>query len=256
VLGSTQPGKIGEYVRRVVSGIGDDGLLQRFSMAVWPDMSPDWEEHDRYPDSQYKHTAFEAFRHLDRVDAASVNAEADPDGRDDGSGFLRFDPEAQEIFRDWRRGFEPRVRNGELHPALESHLAKYRKLVPSLALIHHLANRGTGPVNGDAVLAALSWADYLEAHAHRIYQSGTAGELDGTKLILRALKQGRLEGTFTARDVLRRNWSPLREDAAKVRGALDLLVEYQWLRCETMAPGASGGRPSAAYRVNPKGFAR
>jgi putative DNA primase/helicase len=37
---------------------------------------------------------------------------------------------------------EKRLR-GDLHPALESHLAKYRKLVPALALICHLVDGGT-----------------------------------------------------------------------------------------------------------------
>src|SRR5262249_3470472 len=38
LLVTTQPGRIGEYVRRVhASGSGDDGLLQRFGLAVWPD---------------------------------------------------------------------------------------------------------------------------------------------------------------------------------------------------------------------------
>lgn len=253
VLGSTQPGKISEYVRRVVSGIGDDGLLQRFSMAVWPDMSPDWQEHDRYPDSQYKQAAFDAFQHLDRLDAVGVNAETDQFAKGDGRGFLRFCPEAQEIFRDWRRGLELRLRSDELHPALESHISKYRKLVPSLALIHHLANRGAGAVDDASLLAALAWAEFLEAHAHRIYQSATAGELDGAKVILRALRQGRLEGTFTTRDVVRRSWAPMGRDVPKVQAAIDLLADYHWLRAEAVE---TGGRPSTLYRVNPKGLAR
>ena len=38
LLGSTQPGRIAEYIRRAISGAGgDDGLIQRFSLLVWPD---------------------------------------------------------------------------------------------------------------------------------------------------------------------------------------------------------------------------
>ncbi len=41
LLGSTQPGRIAEYMRRAVSGgAGDDGLIQRFGLLVWPDQSP------------------------------------------------------------------------------------------------------------------------------------------------------------------------------------------------------------------------
>ncbi len=45
LLGSTQPGKLREYVARMISGgAGDDGLIQRFGMMVWPDLSPNWKE--------------------------------------------------------------------------------------------------------------------------------------------------------------------------------------------------------------------
>ena len=41
VLGTTQPGTISEYVRRATSGgRGDDGMIQRFGLAAWPDTSP------------------------------------------------------------------------------------------------------------------------------------------------------------------------------------------------------------------------
>jgi Protein of unknown function (DUF3987) len=50
--------------------------------------------------------------------------------------FLRFDPAAQEIFDDWRAELEQRQRAED--PVLLSHLAKYRSLMPSLALILHL----------------------------------------------------------------------------------------------------------------------
>ncbi|MBX9665916.1 DUF3987 domain-containing protein, partial [Novosphingobium sp.] len=40
LLGSTQPSLLQNYVRGVIDGTSmDDGLLQRFSMTVWPDMS-------------------------------------------------------------------------------------------------------------------------------------------------------------------------------------------------------------------------
>src|SRR3546814_10544767 len=68
------------------------------------------------------------------------------DPYDKGGAYLRVDDAGFELFREWRAGLEHRLRSGELHPAVESHLAKYRKLVPSLALIHHLAGFGSGAV--------------------------------------------------------------------------------------------------------------
>lgn len=37
VLGGIQPAKISPYLRSMSSGTGDDGLLQRFQLLVWPD---------------------------------------------------------------------------------------------------------------------------------------------------------------------------------------------------------------------------
>ena len=51
LVGGIQPGKLQTYARQAVQGgNGDDGLLQRFQLIVWPDISPDWENIDRAPD--------------------------------------------------------------------------------------------------------------------------------------------------------------------------------------------------------------
>ena len=64
--------------------------------------------------------------------------------------FFRFDEAAAAEFLAWRRGLEVRLRSDSLSPALEGHLAKYRKLVPALALIDHLAEGGNGGVGKEA----------------------------------------------------------------------------------------------------------
>jgi hypothetical protein len=52
LLGSTQPGRLAEYVRRATDGgSGDDGLIQRFGLLAWPDQDPEWRENDRHPNS-------------------------------------------------------------------------------------------------------------------------------------------------------------------------------------------------------------
>ena len=56
-----------------------------------------------------------------------------------------------------------------MSPALEGHVAKYRKLVPALALINHLADSGDGLVGIEALLKALAFSRYLESHARRVY---------------------------------------------------------------------------------------
>ncbi len=38
MLGGIQPGPLESYLREVFGGRGDDGLLQRFQLVVWPDV--------------------------------------------------------------------------------------------------------------------------------------------------------------------------------------------------------------------------
>jgi Protein of unknown function (DUF3987) len=59
--------------------------------------------------------------------------------------FLRFDPAAQEHFDSWRADLEQRLRAEDDHPVLLSHVAKYRSLMPSLALIAVVARDGGRP---------------------------------------------------------------------------------------------------------------
>jgi hypothetical protein len=83
--------------------------------------------------------------------------------------WLRFAPAGQTLFDAWRADLERRILGDSLHPALESHLTQCRSLVPSLALLCHLADSPDGgPVGRASVLRALAWSAYLESHAQRI----------------------------------------------------------------------------------------
>ncbi|PWT94424.1 MAG: hypothetical protein C5B53_13205 [Candidatus Melainabacteria bacterium] len=251
ILGSTQPGKIARYLASAVRcDSGDDGLIQRFGMMVWPDVSPTWQDVDRPLNTESKRAAFNLFKILDEMNPLARGAKQDVgfDGENEGIPYLRFDDAAQEIFRDWRAKLEPQLRSGELHPALESHFGKYRKLVPSLALAIHLANGGHGPVNEVAILTALAWADYLETHARRAYASVTMVETTTAKAIAAKIKSGALKGEFLSHDVWRPGWSML-TDRNEVQKGLDLLVDMDWLG---IRQEPTGGRPRTIYTINPR----
>ena len=95
LLGSTQPGRLAEYMRRAIAGgAGDDGLIQRFSLLVWPDQSPEWREVDRYPNSDARAAAWETFERLDKLDPDAIGAERD---QFKIMPFLRFDDAAQGV---------------------------------------------------------------------------------------------------------------------------------------------------------------
>ena len=72
MIGGIQPGRIQEYVRGAVAGgSGDDGLLQRFGLLVWPDNAGEFVHVDQWPDSPAKQTAWAVFNRLAALRPAS-----------------------------------------------------------------------------------------------------------------------------------------------------------------------------------------
>jgi Protein of unknown function (DUF3987) len=246
LLGSTQPGRLAEYVRRAVSGgAGDDGLIQRFGLLVWPDQNGDWTECDRWPDTAARETAWRTFDRLESLDIDAIGAERE---QFEALPFLRFDDHAQGEFAEWRADLEKRIRAADMAAALESHLAKYRKLVPALALIDHLADGGTGPIAKRPLARALAFTEYLETHARRAYGAGTASEAATAKLILSRIRKGDLPEGFAAREIQRKAWSGLTDNEA-IRAGLDLLADLDWIEPKTTD---TGGRPRVGYTINPR----
>ncbi len=169
----------------------------------------------------------------------------------DALPFLQFDDAAQDVFAEWRADLERRLRSADLSPALESHLSKYRKLVPALALINHLADRGVGAVSEAATLRALAFAEYLESHARRAYAAGSEAESVAAKAILARIRKGEIADGFTLRDVHQKGWANL-TDRDQVKAGLDLLCDLDWLVAKIEQ---TGGRPRTTYSINPGALA-
>jgi putative DNA primase/helicase len=247
LLGGTQPARLSGYIAQAVKGgAGDDGLIQRFGLMVWPDVSPDWQNVDRPPDADAKKKAYEVFGRLDKLDPFSIGAEQDVgfDGDPEGIPYLRFDPDALALFNEWRADLEKKVRSDDLHPALESHFAKYRKLVPALALITHLVDGETGPVTESSTLKALAWAEYLESHARRCYSAVTQEEVRAAREIKKKIANGSLKPPFSSRDVWRPRWAGLDRNAAA--SGLATLVDYGHLLIKQVE---TEGRSATLYYV-------
>jgi hypothetical protein len=245
LLGSTQPGRIAEYVSRANQGDGgDDGLIQRFGLLVWPDQDPEWKNTDRYPNSDARERAWVTFELLDKLDPNAIGAERDTF---EPLPFLRFDDRAQAVFTEWHGVLERRLRGGDLTTSLESHLAKYRKPVPAVALLNHLAEGGAGRIEEASLVRALALAEYLETHAKRVYGAGSAHETAVAKLILTHIRKGEIQDGFAARDIYRRAWTGL-NDSAQVNGALELLADFDWIAPRLVKTAT---RSATVYSINP-----
>jgi len=256
MLGGIQPGRLRSYlVDALEDGPSNDGLIQRFQLLVWPDTPADWRYVDRKPNAACEEIASQVFRRL-------VQLESDNPLR------FRFDLEAQELFVEWLADLESKVRGGELHAALVSHLSKYRSLMPSLALLFELADRVAGGFDGfvganpgesqnfwvslEHAKQAAAWCDYLESHARRVYSCVTTSRMRAARELADKIKQRKVgaNGSFTCRDVYIKGWSGLDSPEA-VKLAVEVLQDANWVREVVSEPGPFGGRPPNRYAVNP-----
>ena len=252
MIGGIQPGRIQEYVRGAVSGgSGDDGLLQRFGLAVWPDHTGTYTHVDEWPNSSAKELAWQVFQ---RLAALQPTSESEPT-------VWRFSPAAQKIFVDWLVPFENELRGDTLHPAMVSHLAKYRKLIPALALIFAMVDTpdSGGEIHEPELSRALAWGRYLRTHANRLYAAGVAPETTNAASLMAKIKANTRGGqdamaltSFTPRQIVQKGWAGL-GDTDAVRKAADLLVDYGWLHREVVqsADELGRGRNSERYVVHP-----
>lgn len=235
LMGGIQPGPLRAYIAQAnAGGAGDDGLLQRMQLLVWPDRGDEWRNVDEWPDTTAKTRAYSVFERLDQIgDPTSTEIPA-----------IRFDDAGQDAFNAWREVFERRFYAEDMPPALEAHLTKYRSLVPSLALIFHLIDTPDAPAVGARhVSRAIRWTEYLESHARRLYSQILDPGMVAALLLAGRLPE--LPETFTARDVYRRGWAGL--DRAATDRALEVLADFHHVAVKTET---TGGRPSAIYRKN------
>jgi putative DNA primase/helicase len=244
MLGGIQPSKIRDYIHHAVAGgSGDDGLLQRFGLMVYPDINGEWKNIDRYPDTQAKNTAFEVFERLNSL----------PGGTSATGGkepvVYEFTDDAQILFDDWRCELQIRLRKGELHPAIESHLAKYTKTITAIALICALSDDESS-VSKESVCRALAWSEYLESHSMRIYSAGLRPTTTGAKVLLSKIKSKAISDGFKPADIYLKGWSYLSQK--ETAEALSLLVDLNYLASVENPTTIKGGRPSLTYRINPK----
>jgi putative DNA primase/helicase len=250
ILGSIQPGPLSTYVYQATQGEkGDDGLLQRFQLLVWPDPSPTWTNVDRWPDTEAKNRAYKVFKKLDALNPQDFGASGEDE---EGIPAVRFADEAQEVFDRWRNELEGRLRTAELPPALESHLAKYRSLMPSLALIFQLIEFVDGTGEGGAVglratLQAAAWCEYLETHATRLYSSAENPAMEGARALLDRIRKGDVSDGDSTRSVYRRHWAKL-STPEEVSSACSVLEEFGWLRIEV---AKTIGRSTTRLRLHP-----
>ncbi|MCX6596720.1 MAG: YfjI family protein [Acidobacteria bacterium] len=245
VFGGIQPDRLRGYLAESMEGgPKNDGLMQRFQVFVWPDPPARWRNVDRLPN----HSAIE------RITAIFETITAiDPDH----PLRFKFSQDGQKLFNTWHAELEHRLRAGTQNPIVESHLAKYRGLMPKLAMLFYLADDPTG---GDGLIGlaharqAATWCEYLESHARRVYSSVISPELRAARTLAERIAGGEIgaDGVLRVRDIYRRGWSGLANRRAAI-AALEVLSDHHYVRpVLPLLDSAAIGRPSEEFEINPK----
>lgn len=233
IVGGIQPSKLAPIVRSATKGTTNDGLIQRFQLAVWPDAVRDWQWIDRTPDPGAKERYAQTFYRLHRLDLG-VDEEGNPPS-------WRFTPDAQALFVEWATEINRECRADDIPPLLAEHLLKMPKTVGSLALLFAVVEGDQDKVGITATARALEWADLLRSHAERLYSAALNRDIEGAKLIIK--RRHKLPHPFKAKQLQQRGWSGL-ETTEATQAALTLLVEHGYL---TEVETPTTGRPSISF---------
>lgn len=242
IIGGIQPGKLESYVAQACSGgSGDDGLLPRFQLLVYPERATTEPVYiDRKPNAEARSLAEQIFRKIDELNGESIA--------------VRFDESAQVLVDEWLLNLERRLYHAhEMSLAFETHLSKYRKLMPALALLFHVvdwaAEKGTsvGSVGLESARMAAVWCDFLEGHAKKVYAITTNFEIFSAEAILKKIKDKKIRDGMKIRDIHRNNWSMLTTSDA-VYGGMAVLESCGMVKVE-IAYGE--GAPTRLIRLHP-----
>ncbi len=252
IFGGTQPDKLVGYLESATNKLGNDGMLQRFQVLVYPDPNR-WSWVNEAPNRDVRASVMELFEALASFNPTDWGASP----ADESTKFphYKFSVEAQALFADWSRELNTERIPQEEDPLIQQHLAKYEKLLPALALIFHLIEGAGGSpqglVSAQIVWRAAAWCEYLEAHARRCYGLLRDDGLRSAEALAKKLERGELNEGFTLREVRRNQWRSLTTDDA-VAAAAEWLEDAGWIIGELSGgAGPGSGRRTTRYRIHP-----
>ncbi len=251
IFGCATPGGISEYVQSALrGGAGSDGLMQRFQVTVWPDDPISKGVVDAKPNVEAMTKAEQVFQRLADFDGRSV---ADRSCKmEDEIPWVRFDRCAQPIFIQWLDDHAKRCKRDGIPEAIESHLDKYKKLVPAVALVLELCDGcEKRSVGVESLQRAIRWAQYLESHAMRLYAFASSPERVLASPLLERLLHWKPDLPIRIRSIRQKGWTGLSESKV-IESTLETLEDGRWLLSVEDGKSKSGGRPTISWLVHPE----
>jgi putative DNA primase/helicase len=243
-IGCIPPSPLQRYLREAMGrGSGADGFMQRFQLVCFPDVQKEF--------ALPTHTLL-----VETIDSVKeLISEVDSGVRESQRTLSFCIEEAQKHFDEWLVKHENRARSGQ-HPIYwESHLGKQATALAVLTIVLHRLDEcaqghQTDIVNLHTLEQALRLLQYYEAHARRCYDSVAGATVDDAKAVISLLRERRLPHRFKAQDIYGQGLGGL-EDSRRVRAALELLEDKDWLVVEKVG---STGRKHEYWILNPRAF--
>lgn len=248
ILGGIPPSKIESYIESAVAdSVGNDGLLQRFSLMVYADFKKDWRLVDRAPNLQAYDKICRMLSHLVNLAPSTTTPRE-----------FRFSPDAQELFYDWLCKLEKSIRVDEFEcEAFISHVSKYRKLVPALSLqfflLKSFADDSSTKIDVESTSLAIAWTRILEAHARRVYSLALKPQIHSARALAQKIMQGKVFDGMRLREIYRHQWSNIK-NRTQVDTAIAVLIECGWATVEEMRPAC--GAPYEVLKLRPELIAK
>ncbi|KEQ13597.1 hypothetical protein GZ77_14865 [Endozoicomonas montiporae] len=241
LLGGIQPGRLLPLLMTQREGSGDDGLVERLQLLVYPDAG-EFKHTDRRPNKALQEKAYQVFRRLNDIQYQD----------DEGDKLsLRFDDQAQEVFNDWYCKLMTRISSEGISLQMESHLGKFPALMPALALVFHVIQNGAaGSISKESASMAIRWCDVLETHAQRVYALAD-NPFAGARILIDRLEK--LPLSFKGDQLRDKGWMGLTEKPERER-ALAILEAHGYVYREEQRKSAKG-RAMVTYHINPAALA-
>lgn len=219
ILGTIQPAKITKHVRGLLQGSSNDGLLQRYQFAIYPEKLPrKWVD---------KPLDIEALEKYEQVIEQLLTTDLLVDGQ---PSVFEFDDQAQALYQKFYEHMCQGINNQTNHSALQNHLAKMDKTIATLALVFELVNNLNGhnhTISIQSMALAYQWFDYLKSHAEAVYSVANHADEEHANLIL--ARKDKLPNIFTVREIVRKRWMGL-ASKENVISALNELEEIGMLQ--------------------------
>ena len=261
IFGSVTPAVIQDYVKSTTESHGGDGLIQRCQLIVYPSQHPAYAWIDTDENSTEKFRVHSIFEFLNRPDLAKliglsqkVDIEKEVTPLPPG---LRFSLAAYELMMKWAEQLHKQTALFQAKTeAFGSHVAKYSKMVTTLALIYHMIDLAEGrevglEITEHSFRCAAALTEFFHLNALKLYGYSLETTLHKAFFLIERMKEGEIKSGDTMRSIYKHGWGGL-DTKEKTEAPLAYLESLHVIRIKDVAATVRGGRPSQIIEINPK----